>query len=443
MNRRTRLRKVVLLLAVVLLMAACTPQGGPTPTAVPSATPVAATEPSSLPAPAATPNGAPITLTWWTPDFLSPDTTQPGGALLGQQLRNFASATDGAVLIDAEVKQRYGKGGLLDYLHTAQPVAPSILPDLITLDLAEVEQAAALGLLRPLDGLLDDETLARLYPAGRTAGEFGGQRVAVPLVLDLEHVMYDRREVANSSSTWAGLLAADTSYLFPLGSPPPSARTGPGGGVQPVTLSHYLGGGYMLDPATRLLTLEEEPLLRVLTFYDDAEAQGRLAERPEDLVSLEAARQTYAPGAPALLEVSARQFLAEKENLQDWSTGAIPGWLNPSPPVASGWALAIVTPDPERQWRAAELIAWLVDPQHNGPHARAVGWLPASQEALDTWEEDDYRAHLGQQLQAAVAPPAGAESAAAAARLQEAVLAVVRDDVSPEQAARRALTPSQ
>lgn len=436
------IRRMLAALLGVLLLWGCTPTSGPPPAATSGVPTPPAAAASVTPEPAATPGNLPVTLNWWMPSFLGGDSTQPGGDLLEAMLADYAAATEGAVSVRVEGKARSGKGGLLDYLRTAPSVAPGVLPDIIALDIAELEQAAALGVIRPLDGLLDEATLARLYPGGATAGQLEGQRLAVPLVLDLEHVMYDRRELSSSPETWTGLLVEDTPYIFPLGSPPAPARTALTAGVQPVTLSHYLGGGYTLNPETRLLELVEEPLMRLLNFYADAAEQGQLADRPEDLVSLEATLQAYTPGTPALLEVSARQFSAEAQNLQDWTAAAIPGWSSPSPPVVSGWALAILTPDPARQQQAADFIAWLLAPERNGPYARRVGWLPVSQEALDTWDEDAYRALLSRQLQLAVAPPAGAGSVQAAARLQEAVLAVVHGEMSPEEATRRALTPN-
>jgi ABC-type glycerol-3-phosphate transport system substrate-binding protein len=365
--KHRRLSVVCLTMVLAIGLTGCGLPGQPDAAATPSPMITDAPAPAAVPTTELTPEDGVTTLTWWTPEFLSPDPAQPGGAVLDQMLSNFTAAQEGRMRVKTEVKGRYGKGGLMDYLRAAQPVAPGILPDIVALDAAELEQAAALGLLRPLDSVLDADTQARLFSGGRVLGQINGQTLAVPVVLDVEHVMHDRRQVATPPVTWSGLLAGNTQYLFPLASPLAPSHAAPGEGAQPAALSHYYGAQDSPDPAARRLELSEEPLLRLLHFYDDAQAQGQLAPRPAELASLEAVRQAYTPGTPALLEISARQFLAEEEALAEWAAAAIPGWASPSPSLLNGWVLAIVTPDPERQRLAAELIAWLLAPERNGP----------------------------------------------------------------------------
>ena len=119
----------------------------------------------------------PLALNLWTPDFMSFDPAQPGGALLDDMLTEFETAYPEPLRVETQIKSRYGKGGLLDYLRTAQPVAPGILPDIIALDAAELEAAVAAGAVRPLDGLIDPELLAELYPAARALGRI--ERTAI------------------------------------------------------------------------------------------------------------------------------------------------------------------------------------------------------------------------------------------------------------------------
>ena len=102
--------------------------------------------------------------------------------MFAEQLDAFSAAQDGKVRVQVERKARYGKGGLLDFLRSAQPVASSVLPDLVALDVVELEKAVEAGVVQPLDRLLDDEVTARLYPFAREAGQFGGSALcrAVP-----------------------------------------------------------------------------------------------------------------------------------------------------------------------------------------------------------------------------------------------------------------------
>jgi ABC-type glycerol-3-phosphate transport system substrate-binding protein len=103
----------------------------------------------------------------------------------------------------------------------------------------------------------------------------------------------------------------------------------------------------------------------------------------------------------------------------------------------------VVTPDPARQQRAAKLLAWLLAPDRNGRWTKATGWLPVSSDGWDVREEGPHGDFLDEQLKAAAPLPVGADSAAAALALQQAVLSVVRDGVSPVDAARQALDSTQ
>lgn len=433
----------IILSIALALMAGCSTRGAPStePTVSTPAASSAETAAQAPAAPAPTPFSGPLVLSMWVPDFMGTVSTQPGGAILDGLLTEFAEAQEEPLRVQTQVKTRYGKGGLLDYLRSAYPIAPGILPDIVALDAAELEQAVAAGAVQPLDGVIGEDVLAGLYPAARQMGQIEGRQYAVPYALDIEQVVYDPGVTESAPETWTGLLTGDTRYLIPLSIP--AVRSGPAAGVPPALLSHYLGGGHTLDPQTRQLSLESEPLLRMLNFYDQAEEQGQLDERPEELSGLHEARQFYEADTDALIQSSARQLASERELNQDLAFAAAPGWSSPSPAVATGWVLAVVTPDPERQKRAVELLTWLLAAEHNGRWTEAAGWLPVSPAGWDAWEAGPYREFLEEQLALAAPLPTGSDSAAAALALQEAAIAVVRDGVSPLDAAREALTPSQ
>lgn len=435
----------------------------PTPMVVTIPAPVASPSP-----PAAEPTRAAIAsdglvLTWWTPEFISPAAPQSGGPLLATYLADFATAHGGKVQVKPVLKARYGKGGLLDYLRTAQPVAPGILPDLITLDVAELEQAAELGLLQPLDDLLAPDLIAGLYPFARQNGQFGGKEpkapsglVAVQFIADIEHLAYDRGRVPTLPATWTDLLALKAPYAFPAGTPQSLSATSPAGGVQSSLIGQYLSAGGVLDPATRQLTLQAAPLLRLLQFYSDARAAGVLPVWIVDVGDYDDAWTAYKEGSAALVNVNARRFMAVRagawrpegqqavaqgEGPRDTAFAALPGWNGPAAPVASGWALAIVTSDPVRRAAAAEFIAWLLAPERGGAWAQAAGWLPTSPAALATWGADPYNDFLDQQLANAIALPAGPDYPQTAVRLQKAVIAVLKDNADPREAAEAAINP--
>jgi ABC-type glycerol-3-phosphate transport system substrate-binding protein len=382
-----------------------------------------------------------LTLTWWTPEFLSPKAAQPAGSLLAKQLSEFETANGGKVRVSAVPKARYGKGGLLNFLLTARPVAPGILPDLVALDVSELEQAAAVGLLQPLDGLLDESVTANLYPFATSAGRFGDSLLAVQFTADLEHLAYRPDQVKTPPGTWQALLDAGAPYLFPMLSPQPGSSGSPSGGLQPAVISQYLSAGAKFDPANRQLGVEAEPLSRLLTFYEAAAKTGVLPPSALDLSDQDATWAIYSPGKVPMADVSARHYLANPGGLKISGFAPAPGWSAPVMPVAGGWALGITTTDPARQRAAADLIAWLMKPENAGSWAMAAGWLPTSSAALKTSATNPYFEFLDEQLASSVSVPVGPESAQAAVRVQKALEAVLKGDSTPAEAVEAAVNP--
>lgn len=429
------------LVSALLLLTACV--AAPTPAPTPTTMPAQMRTPQSTLAPAsatATAEG-PLTLTWWTPEFLSPKAAQPAGPLLEQQLSEFEAANGGKVRVSAVPKARYGKGGLLDFLLTARPVAPGILPDLVALDVSELEQAAAVGLLQPLDDLLEESLTVDLYPFATSAGRFGDRLLAIQFIANLEHLAYRPEQVQRPPANWQNLLAAGMPYLFPMGSPQPGSSGSVSGGLQPAIISQYLSAGANFDAEERELAVEAEPLTRLLTFYETAAKTGVLPPNALELADQDATWAIYSAGKVPMASVSARHHLGDPGGLKVNGFAPAPGWSAPAMPVATGWALGITATDPERQRAAAELITWLMKPENAGSWASAAARLPTSEAALQTWGTNPYFEFLDQQLASSVSVPVGQESAQAALRVRKAVEAVLKGDSTPAEAVEEATSP--
>ena len=438
-NIAGRLFATLSLLMPLVSCSSSPPAPLPTVQAVTPTIDVAVTD--GTPSPATTPTADGITLSWWTPEFVSPQAAQPGGPLMESYLAGFTAAHENDIRVTPVLKARYGKGGVLDFLRTAQPVAPGILPDIVSLDVGELEHVAALGLLQPLDELLPAETLQALYPFARQAGRFGDQTLAVQYVADMEHLAYLRSRVEVVPPNWAELLQSNIPYLFPVASPQPLSSVGPVDSVQPVFISQYLSAGGVQESGTRQLLLQDEPLLRVLTFYSEALAAGLLPAESSEINDLSDVWKAYVRGQTPMAHVSARRYLAEYGSLQNVGFAAAPGWTGPAAPMTTGWALAIVTPDPKRQQAAAEFVAWLLHPEHAGPWPQATGWLPTSSQALATWEVDPYHVFLDEQLALALSPPVGPDHTQITTRMQQTLMSVLREGTPPSEAVQKAISP--
>ena len=441
-------RWLPLVLALVVAGCVATPTPAPgstsaaTPTHTPQPTPLANLTPPGGTV-AGVPTPGPMTLTWWAPEFLDPKAPQPAGPLLAEQLAEFETSQDGKVRVAVVPKARYGKGGLLDFLRTAHPVAPAVLPDLVALDVSELEAATATGLLQPLDVLFDKRITDNLYPFAIASGKLGDRLLAVQYAASLGHLAYREDEFQKPPPTWSALLEAQDSYLLPAGNPQPAASGQSFGGLQYVLISQYLSGRASYDPAKRFLSVEQEPLRRMLDFYDAAVKAGVLAPAALELADADAVWSAFAQGAAPLAEVNARHYLNEGASLKASAYAETPGWAGPVTPIAGGWALAITATDPVRQRAAADLIARLLEPENAGRLAAAGGWLPTSPAALRTWGTNPYYEFLDARLASAISPPAGSDSAQSAARIRKALESVIKGASDPAAAVNAAINASE
>jgi ABC-type glycerol-3-phosphate transport system substrate-binding protein len=366
----------------------------------------------------------------WVPEVFSPYQEDTAGVLLAQRLNAF-SRTYPNLQVETIVKQAHGRGGLLDFMRTAQVAAPSVLPDLVILDTAELALATQAELLEPLDGLVSEDRAAAQFPFATQLGDVEGQTMGVVVAAELEHMAYDPALFARSTLTWTDVISAPTPLAFPA--------AGEDGGVADFTLIQYLAaGGHMVDGEGNPV-LEEAPLREVLTFYDGAVSAGVIS--PTVVLALEdveGAWGLYQEGQAGMALVNSRSFQLRGEEMPAMA-GPIPTPDGDVLTFAQGWAMAMVTPESQRQQQVAILLDWLLAPAYLGPWARGEGYLPATLSGLEAWSvPEEERAVLEALLEGARPPVDPTARAAIGPPLQTAVEMVLRGRRSPANAAAEA-----
>ncbi|MCX7681613.1 MAG: extracellular solute-binding protein [Anaerolineae bacterium] len=420
-----------------------------------------------------------VTLRLWLPEELDPYDGAPGAQLLALQLAEF-SRTYPDLQVEVVVKKAHGRGGLLDFLRTARDAAPSVLPDLIVLDAGELETAARLGLLQPLDPLAPTGMSER-FPFASEMGEVGDSTYGLILGVDLEHLAYRTQLLDAPPISWTQPISPPVHFIFPAG--------GKDHQVNDATLIQYLAAGGRLTDAANRPSLDQEALLSVLQFYQDcvtaaagpqtvpmvitpppvtATVTATLTSGTEVISSAQPVTVMVTIPPPVSIVLSPTLVLSIQDADQAWEMfkhgvgdiavvragrfwsegrgdmGAAPiptRYGRPFTIVRRGWAMAMVShDDPARQKLALLLLNWLIAPEHNGRWSRVAGYLPATHSALREWRISDRdRSALRRIMEAAVPPPPDAIVATVGPVLQEAVEEVLLGQASPEEAAARAV----
>jgi len=419
-----------------------------------SGTPPAQGEPIERQPTAAPEDSAPpaatvvLTLTLWTTDAFSPTQAITTGQVLAQQVSVFEAARPD-VRLQFVLKQPYGKGGILDYLLTTAPVVPDLLPDLVFIDVNELDDAVQAELVQPLDEQLPPDLVADLYPFSGDACRFDGRLYGLQFQSDLDHLVYNASGLADPPGSWAGVLSTPGRYLFPAG--------GEGGLVNDAFLVQYLAvRGQPSGASSQEPFLDEASLVAVLQYYQDGMSRGIFPPAILDYHTPDDCWSDYLAGRATMTHVSAHRYLTDRDHAQGSAPAPIPAISGPGAAISRGWALALVTRDPMRQAAAIEfLIQWMA-PETNGMWNQAAAMLPTRQAALPAWDQaqnGSYTRFIEQQLLTAQSRPralgnyapwnARGQGGQVAAALQQAIEAVLSGSLTPEEAAAQVMSNGQ
>ncbi len=371
----------------------------------------------------------PVTLVLWTSEDYVPSSETGGGTLLLQQIQAFQRAHD--VRIQVILKKRSGIGGLLDFLTTASVAAPSVLPDLVTLSEADLYRAAQAGLLQPLNDLVSPDLLEDQFDFAKALTQFEGIAMGVLYQADVFHMVYDATLVQDPPETWRSLYKSPASFVF---SPAPLSD-----GVNDAVLLQYLSlDGTLADGEGRPM-LDAGILSQALTFFDQAREAGVVPRAVLDMTDATTAWATFRIGEAGMVQVPSSLYLSERAGLSNAGFGPIPLRDPGFTTIGHGWALALVTQDPQRQELAAALIEHLLSTENNGAWAQAAGHLPAHQAALEAWDQDDpYLPFIRHLLTQAEPAPNPDLAAVIGGPMAEALAQVLSGQATPEEAAQAA-----
>ncbi len=403
---------------ILVALLGCATAETPTSQASPLPSPSAAQSPTPSPSPYTPPST--ITLTLWTTEAFIPSADTPTGEVMEGIYRGFREAHPD-IAVQFVPKRPYGKGGILDFLLTASAVAPQALPDLVTIDLSQVEFLTGKKILQPWDGPMPEELADDLLDRIRQAGSKEGQLVAFPFQVDIEHLVYNPSLIDSPPRTWDELRSQDTAYAFPAG--------GEEGAVNDSFLIQYLAlGGPLVDEEGNP-DLDGAALTQVLEFYRDGYEAGYISPSILALESLDDSWALFKEGGVAMANASSQHLLMEGVGV---AYAPLPTKNGAQATMAQCWAFLLLPPDPRRQAAAAEFVKWFFTPENLTAWAQASGHLPPSRSALRLAIEDTaYRVFVRHQMEAAYFRPSNEEIAAA---LQQAVVDVLSGNATPQEA---------
>jgi arabinogalactan oligomer/maltooligosaccharide transport system substrate-binding protein len=371
----------------------------------------------------------PLPLVLWTTEDYAPTSETEGGMQLLEQIQAFQEVYD--MRVDVALKKRSGTGGLLDFLTTTSTAAPSVLPDIITLSDADLYRAAQAGLLQPLDDFVSSELLDDQFGFARALTRMGEATMGVLYQADLDHLVYDSASVDEPPLTWEDVYTSTVPFVFSPAAPADSIN-------DPILIQYLAFGGALTDNAGKP-ALDPVQLAQALTFFREGREAGVIPRSVLDLSDATTAWATFRIGEAGMTQVPASLYLAERAGLSSAGFSTVPLFEPAVATIGHGWALAMVTQDPERQRLAAALIEHLLAPENSGAWTQAVDRLPTRNAALGTWDQNDAYVPFVRELLTQAKPAASPDVAAAVSGpLSQALADVLRLIATPDEAAQAA-----
>lgn len=378
----TRLLRIASL-SLILLLVGCSSLAPLLATPTPDAPPQATSTPQAIPtstALATTINQSRLLRVWLPPRF-DPNAETPSAQLLKQRLLNFEN--EYGVIIEVRIKS---EADILNALSITSKAAPDAMPDLIALSYSDMQATASAGFLHPLEGLTHILQDPDWYAIARDLGHLQNTEYGIPFASDALVTLYRPAVFEEAPTTWDAILASGTYLVFPVSDPKAL-----------FSLSLYLSDGGQLTDDQGVVTLNEEALVRILSFHKTAIETGTVPRLIRDYQTDVPSVQFFREGRADLAVIWA------SSDIQTRSGDYLPLLDLDNTPysLGDGWVWALAGSSVENQPLAIELASYLVDSDFMSTWTMAAGYLPTRPQALNGWEGDELKASINEVLQSA------------------------------------------
>ncbi|MSP13028.1 MAG: extracellular solute-binding protein [Chloroflexi bacterium] len=370
-------------------------------------------------------DAGPLVLTLWTPESIPPGS----GVLEGEEYIGLWSGFQArfpTATLRIELKKPYGKGGMLNALLTTQGAAPSVLPDIIALDMAEVPLALESGVLQVLEPKLDKDLSANLYPFTRQLGRQGDNLHTVPFDVSMLHVMYSLDNFASPPLTWQSFISGTVPFCFPVEGDPLTV-------FDTVMLGYTAAGGNFIGQ-NGATALDTEILTQVFDNFARVNKNHGIPKSVADAPTLDTCWEAMAQGKVGAAVVDSRKIIQNSRLLTGHGVAALPSPGGQSFAWIRGWAYAVTSADPRREQIGIEFVNWLMSPVNLSKAVEASGSLPPRRSVLPEMPQA-YAPFLSRLLEIATPVPDSHISTALARPVQDALRQVLSGKLIPRDAA--------
>lgn len=323
----------------------------------------------------------------------------------------------------------YVQGDDVRKLSLTKRVAPNALPHLTLIRQEELAEAVRLGLVQPIDRWQLEGTLPNLA----IMGQVNEIQYGITYMFQMQHMVYTNA-FDTQPTTLEELQTEEGTMLFPA--LPISNQN-----VNNLLLSQYLalGGRFINDEGQP--TLSEDILITLLSFYAERLENNAFDTNLANYSSVEDYR-SQVNDENKVLAFTTSQFYVERRQAGQLtlSLSPIPTIDDDSLVIFDGWIWVMLTNVPENQDKALRFVQWMTETDRLEKVATASNLLPNRESALRVLQASPYISFISNLSSDQMFFIPARPNAAAATALQQAFIAVVSGNSSPEEAVAGALT---
>jgi ABC-type glycerol-3-phosphate transport system substrate-binding protein len=365
-----------------------------------------------------------LTLNVWVPVEFDPYSGSPAGDLLRTRLDQFSEENPGIHVL-VRVKAEDGPGGLLPSLTAASAAAPLALPDLVALPQRDLETAAIKNLIHPIgdhSDLLGSEDWYEyaLQMVRVQESDFGFAFAGDALVL-----LYNPVDLPEPPRTIDTALESGRVIAFPAASP-----------ESLFTLNLYLAHGGAIESDDGRPFLDPSLLEATLEIYREGLQSGAIPFWLTQFEEFGQSRESFEEGQSETAVEWFTSYMSEPG--AEFSAAALPSPGDKAVTLATGWAWALTSQDPERLEASVNLAEFLVEPEFLAEWYAAAHVLPTRPSALEAWPPSEIRSLTSAVAGSARAVPSDSLLAILGPALQDATVSVLKELSDPATAAQNA-----
>jgi ABC-type glycerol-3-phosphate transport system substrate-binding protein len=330
------------------------------------------------------------------------------------------------VRLEVRVKAEEGTGGLLDSLLSAKAAAPLALPDLVLMPHFYLSSAVAGQLLFPLSELTEALDNDDWYAFAHELSQVDNASFGLPFAADALILAYRPAAVTQVPSTWQALLDSRLQLGFAAADPDASFTF--------AQLHAFISSS---PQEADEFDFNEETLTAVFEFFAAAQEKEVFPFWLSQYQTTEQSWQAFSEGrVPLVVAWTSRAF--DNRNI-DISTAPLPTPQGEPLALIKGWVWAVSTPDPDRADLVAELAEFLTTPEFIAQWTAAAGLIPPRHSSLSAWAPGDEQTLASQIVDSAATLPGQTTLDLWGNALAEAVVALLKEELSPDEAVQQVL----